>query len=169
MFRHHTRKLVLALSLFAAVGSFLPGAQSASASPITTAPLTEVRWDLEQVDPPTPTKTIMPSMLIISNMPVQQDGTTMTYSFRVWAYNGPAQNVKVTLGTHTMTPSGGPSSAVTRPAVDAGNMAASETRVFSITCDPPKNQYCNAGVIKVESSGHQPVYGWDDTDGPVKK
>ena len=52
MIRNRARNLVLALSLFAAVGSILPGSHVAAAAPIPAADsVTDGRWEEEQAQP----------------------------------------------------------------------------------------------------------------------
>ena len=157
MFYNHARKLVLALSLFAAVGGLLPGAHAAVAAPITATPEADVRWDIEQV--PDPKEGLYaPKMSVTYLKTTNEGGDKRMYWFVVKAESGVVKDVKVEVGHGLRTKFGNKDAGLGTPDYGSlGTLNPGETREIVGHCDPPVSQYCAFGYAKVTSSNAPPV------------
>ena len=155
---------MLALSLFAAVGSLLPGSHAAAAAPIPASEsATELHLDVEQVKPK-PVLTNNAGVVDNTGFERFEDGKTY-YGFRLRATDGQLQWPKAKI-TYTYALSstgihvGGGGKTVQLTTVDAPSY-----RTFDITCEPPIGTYCTAAFGIVETSNGVSIHFANYEDG----
>jgi hypothetical protein len=164
VFRNHARKIVFALSLFAAVGSMLPGAIAAAAAPIRASdPVATLQYDFE-VAQPKPVYAL--SKMSVRPLLVTRNGRNTDYVFRIQADGGTLPDVSVLKGSGYSFSHNDEFVHWTNGVTEQkGTFSAPSYRDVHVSCNPPVGKYCSAGWIHVTTSNGLFVAGANGEDG----
>ena len=151
MYRNRARSVVLALSIFAAVGGLLPGSQAAAAPIPAPAAVSDVQLDASQTSG---NWTMGWNTLTITPQGISHQPNRRTvYTFKFKATKGNLYDISPTLMSHYKTIAGDADagfSAVQTPPPIAFLAEGSHIFVF-VECIPPAGKYCDFAYVTVTS------------------
>jgi hypothetical protein len=143
VFRHHARKLVLALALLAVATSLVPGSHVASAAPIpASAVVSDVQMDTSQTSG---NWTMDFNKMVITPMNVvHQPNRQVIYYFKVKAEKGNLSDITIWLTSHYRNIAGnGDAGFSDNKVVHVDQLNEGAYTIVTVTCTPPAGKYCH--------------------------
>ena len=168
MFGTRIRKLVLALSLFAAVGSLLPGSHAASAAPIVAPPGEDVHISMIGAADPADDQrnTIILPPWKIDYLGVVKNGTQTHYKFKLAVRRGTKPHVVLERFVgYKYVSNDEPAGDQDQGPVYIGTLTAPYASYPTIICNPPAGQYCSSAILKATSTDGTSVIRATGDDG----